>query len=336
LSGRIDLTQAEAVCDIVKAKTEYALQAGMAQLDGGLSERILEVRDGLLKVLTQLEAWIDFSAEGVLFPDTSAMVSILENSSGTLLDLIRTSSAGNAVRRGLRTVICGKPNAGKSSLLNALLRYERSIVTRIPGTTRDTVEEIIDVQGIPVRIVDTAGIIEPGNSIEKKAMLNLNRALREADLILLVFDGSRALDGVDKSLMRRLRRRKVIAVINKSDLKQRVDKSAIHAVFPVAVELSAKKARNLRSLEEAVVSSVYDGRVQRNESALMVNARHNTLLNKACSFLTHAGVGIEREFAAEYLAQDIKDALSCLDQVMGREFSLELLDRIFADFCIGK
>ncbi|MDD5044933.1 MAG: tRNA uridine-5-carboxymethylaminomethyl(34) synthesis GTPase MnmE [Candidatus Omnitrophica bacterium] len=336
LNGRIDLAQAEAVSDIISAKTDSALKISLEQLKGALSQKIRKIRRGLLDVLAVLEANIDFPDEEIGALDRAALNKKLDKSRRELRDILDSSRTGRVLREGIHVVICGRPNAGKSSLLNALLKQERSIVTPIAGTTRDTIEEIIDIQGIPVRIVDTAGIIEPRDLIEKKAVERAKKQIKLADLVILVFDGSRKLGSEDAALMRNLAGRPLIALINKIDLKQRIEKEKLKKHFHSLVEISAKNAKNVRLLEDALVHAVYNGRVTTPESVLVSNARHIEKLKHAEKFIADSLVSLDNSLSSEFVAEALKEALGCLDDILGKKFSEDLLDKIFSEFCIGK
>lgn len=337
LNGRIDLTQAEAVLDIIRAKTDSALKIGIEQLKGALSEKLNEIREGLLEILTLVEANIDFSEEDI---DTVNMGQIKERLKGVnneMKAVLETSRYGRVIRDGISAVICGSPNVGKSSLLNALLRQERSIVTHIAGTTRDTIEEIIDIKGIPVKIVDTAGILEPRNLIERKAVLRSKKYIDSADLVIVLFDGSKKLAQNDKALIKKLKKKTSIAVINKSDIKQKIEKEKILKEFEQVIVLSAKKMLNINLLEEAIVHLVYKGRVSDlSERVWISNMRHIEKLKNAQKLIAQTLDSLDNKLSLEFIAQDIKESLGWLDEILGRKFSEDLLDKIFNDFCIGK
>jgi len=336
LNGRIDLAQAEAVLDIIRAKTDSALSLSLEQLKGNLSEKINQLRDRLLNSLSILEANIDFPEEDLETVDIKNIAVSIEQVNQELRLLLENSKQGRIFREGIKAVICGKPNAGKSSLLNALLRRERSIVTSIAGTTRDTIEEIIDIKGIPIRIVDTAGIIEPSDLIEKKAVSRSQRYIREADLILLVFDGNKALSYEDEVLMRKIKSRPTLALINKIDLKQRIKRSQITQRFQRVVEISAKKQRNIHLLEEAVAQFVFNGRIKSGEPVWVSNLRHIQQLKKAQRSIMRAGKSANANLSFELIAQDLKQTIGFLDEIQGKSFCEDLLDKIFSEFCIGK
>jgi len=355
LNGRIDLAQAEAVLDIIRAKTDSALKIGAQQLKGALSKQINQIRRILLDILSVLEANIDFPEEeispvrnfaqqdgnigisnGISALDSEDIAGKLEHINKELKAILDNSKTARIFREGIQVVICGKPNVGKSSLLNALLRQERSIVTPVAGTTRDTIEEVIDIRGIPIRIVDTAGIIEPRDLIEKKAVQHSRRQISLADLVILLFDGSRRLSKDDALLARKLKKKSVIAVINKIDLKQKIEKDEILKRFKYVIDISAKKFKNINLLEDAVVNLVYNGKVKSSEPILVTNLRHIEAIKEAQKLVAEALNSLDNRLSPEFVAQGIKDALLYLDDILGRRFSEDLLDKIFSEFCIGK
>jgi tRNA modification GTPase len=336
LNGRIDLAQAEAVLDVIRAKTDSALAMGLEQLKGGLSKRINTWREGLLEVLAVLEAAIDFPEEEITaigLKDISAKIAEINSQMKSLLDNARF---GRVLREGVHIVICGRPNVGKSSLLNALLKQERSIVTALPGTTRDTIEEIIDIKGIPIRIVDTAGVLEPRDLIERHAVLRAKKQIDLADLVILLFDGSRKLTKDDKALVRRLKRKTTLAVINKIDLPQKIERAYIVNNFRQVIEISAKKGQNITQLEESLSDLVFSGRVSSSGPLFLANLRHRQVIQEAQKLIAEALNSVDNNLSAEFIAQDLKEGMARLDELLGKSFSESLLDKIFNDFCIGK
>ncbi|MFH1355338.1 MAG: tRNA uridine-5-carboxymethylaminomethyl(34) synthesis GTPase MnmE [Candidatus Omnitrophota bacterium] len=336
LNGRIDLAQAEAVLDIIRAKNDSALKVSLEQLRGGLSKCINQIRGDLLDLLCLLEANIDFPEEGIEKVDLQEISQKINNLQIQLKKILDTSKQGRILREGVHVVICGKPNVGKSSLLNALLEQERSIVTSIPGTTRDTIEEIIDIKGIPVRIVDTAGILEPRDLVEKKSVSRSKRYIDLADLVILLFDGSERLSKDDEALIGKLKKKTVIAVINKNDLRQKIEKDKIAKKFKEVVGISAKKARNINLLVDAIANLVYKGRVASCEPVVVSRLRQIESIREAEKLVAEAAKSLDNKLSLEFIAQDIKDALLYLDQLLGKKFSENLLDKIFSEFCIGK
>jgi tRNA modification GTPase len=336
LNGRIDLAQAEAVVDIIKSKTESALKIGVEQLQGGLSGKINGIRKELLDILAAFEATIDFPEEEISQVNRKEFLNRLRELGNQVRHILDSSKSGKILREGIRVVICGKPNVGKSSLLNALLKQERSIVTPIAGTTRDTVEEVLDIKGIPVRIVDTAGIIEPRDLIEKKSVRRSKRYIELADLVLLLFDNNKKIDKADEVLMRKLKKKPTIVVINKMDLKARIQRSKIEKKFNRIVDVSAKKMRNIHLLEETIAGLIYAAGVKSPEPILVSNIRHIELIRKSQKLIAEAADSLDNNLSPEFIALDVKGALEYLDCVLGKSFSEDLLDKIFSEFCIGK
>jgi len=337
LNGRIDLAQAEAVLDIIRAKTDAALKIGMQQLGGALSTQLNKIREELLDILTVLEANIDFPEEEIGAADLKKVMNRLNSADKELRQILHSSQRGKILREGINVVICGKPNVGKSSLLNTLLRTERSIVSHIPGTTRDTIEEIIDIKGVPIKIVDTAGIIEPKDLVERKAIQRARKYIDSADLVILLFDASKKLSKEDNLLMRRVRNKPVVAAINKIDLRRRIEKAKIKERFLRVIDISAKKAQNINCLEEAILDLVSEGKADTQpELMLLSNIRHIEALKEAQKLIVQAIDLLDNGVSIEFIAQDLKDALSNLDNILGKTFSEDLLDNIFSQFCIGK
>jgi len=336
LNGRIDLAQAEAVLDIIRAKTDSALKIGVEQLKGTLSERINHLRKALLGILTILEANIDFPEEEIGSVNLRQIGERLHKINNALKNILETAKHGRIFREGIHVVICGKPNVGKSSLLNALLKQERSIVTPVAGTTRDAIEEIIDIKGIPIRIVDTAGIIEPRDLVEKKAVQRSKRCIDLADLVILMFDGSKRLAKEDETLIKKLKKKSALAIINKIDLKQKIEKDKILKRFKDVIDISAKKLKNINLLEDAIANLVYGGKISSSESVMVSNLRHIETIKQAQKLIAQALNSLDNKLPLEFIAQDIKDALGHLDEILGKRFSEDLLDKIFSEFCIGK
>jgi tRNA modification GTPase len=336
LNGRIDLSQAEAVLEIIRAKTDTALKIGMEQLKGGLSGKVNQWRSALLGALSRLEANIDFPEEGLAAPELRNIREGLDRINRQMQEAAANARFGRLLREGVHVVICGRPNVGKSSLLNALLKTERSIVTALPGTTRDTVEEVISIKGIPIRIVDTAGILEPRGLIERHAVRRAKKQIELADLVILLFDGSRRLSKSDKALLQKLKKKTVLAVINKIDIAQKIERGRLSRHFRQLVEVSAKKLRNIGLLEDAIAETVYSGRVIPQEALFVANSRHAQAIRQAQKLIAEALDSVDNNLSLELVAQGLRDSLIFLDELLGRRFNEELLDKVFSDFCIGK
>ncbi|MCM8795701.1 MAG: tRNA uridine-5-carboxymethylaminomethyl(34) synthesis GTPase MnmE [Candidatus Omnitrophica bacterium] len=336
LNGRIDLAQAEAVLDIIRAKTDSALKIAIEQLKGTFSQQIKRFRKTILDILTVLEANIDFPDEEIGRVDLERIRERLVKMNQELKNIIDHSRYARILREGIQVVICGKPNVGKSSLLNALLKTERSIVTPVAGTTRDTIEEVIDIKGIAVKIVDTAGIIEPRDLVQRKAIQRAKKQIDRADLIILVFDGTRRLSPQDRMLMARLKKRQTLAVINKIDCKQKIDKTEIIKEFKNIIEISAKKLKNITLLEETIANLIFAGKVVSPEPFMVANLRHIQAIKETQKFIEEALDSLDNRLSIEFIAQGLKDALGLLDGILGRRFTEDLLDKVFSEFCIGK
>jgi len=336
LNGRLDLAQAEAVIDIIRAKTETALKISLGQLSGNLSGEVNKIRQGILDILVMQEASIDFPEEGILPQEQTKLAGQLKALDTQLDTLLSCATEGRILREGLHAVICGQPNVGKSSLLNALLKKERSIVTAVAGTTRDTIEEMLDIRGIPVKIVDTAGILVARNEIERKAVARSREQIKLADLVIILFDASQPLGADDRRLIKELKAKHVIAVMNKIDLKMRINRQELVKIFPGVVELAAKTGRNLKHLEDALYNFVHQGKRPDAELILVSNLRHIQALRQAQALVSDARRLLDQRLSLEFITQNLKDACVYLDKLLGKDFPEDLLDKIFTDFCIGK
>lgn len=336
LNGRIDLSKAEAVLDVIKAKTDAALKLGIEQLSGRLSHAIHDIRQELIGVLAHIEAAIDFSDEDIAPKKHSVLQRTLAAVIEQLEAIIRDSKKVDFFREGIKVVICGRPNVGKSSLLNALVRKERSIVTPVAGTTRDIIEEFIALDGIGIRLVDTAGMLKPKDLIEHHAIRLTKNSIALSDLVLLVFDGSQKLTQKDRQLMSELKNKDVIAVINKVDLPQQLSKQAMRRFFTHVVCVSSLTRKNLGTLEKAIVRFVYKGKIVSSEGLVTTNARQINEVQKAKDLLVNARQGFVNRLSLEFVALDVKLALDCLDRITGEKVDDAILERIFGEFCVGK
>lgn len=337
LNGRIDLVQAESVAQIVSAKTEAGLKVAVAQLDGCLSDEITEIRGAILGILAAIEAGIDFSDEDIEDLDRAGAEKQLIEAGDRLDGLVESAFVGRVLCEGVRTAIVGKPNVGKSSLLNSLLMRERAIVTEIPGTTRDTIEEIINVQGIPLQLIDTAGLRPAGDEVEQIGVERSLRAIREADLILCLFDGSEREDDHDRALITSVPSDKAIYVINKADKfrgRQPVFNRGHLPAEPVLI--SALTRQGLSELKEKIAEIVLGGALPPLEGAIVTHERHKRLLEDAAAALGRARQGLRVGLGEELIAEEIRAALSSLGEITGDEIVEDLLDVIFQEFCIGK
>lgn len=330
LQGRLDLAQAEAVADIISAGTWAAARAALERLEGGLSQRLGKIRQVLLEVLAQLEAAVDFPEEDLPAPVLKDMERLLTSARDDLKKLVEESRAARMLRDGARVVIVGRPNTGKSSLFNLLLREERAIVTEEPGTTRDVLEGFIEIRGLPVRLFDTAGIRNAPGRVEAEGMERARSKLSQADLILLVIDGSQPPRSEDKKLLDDTKGMPRLVVLNKSDLKP------AFAAQKGWLRISALTGAGLERLEEAVWQRLGLGMAMDSAPAAAANARQGDCLARAIVHLEESLSGLKRNRTYELLAEDVRAAARALGEITGQEVGEEVLRRIFEKFCIGK
>lgn len=338
LNGRIDLAQAESVLDIIRSKTDTSLRAAMSQLEGEFSRRVKALRNELIDLYSHVEASIDFPEEDIQILSDCNLETRAKEIIDKLKALIDSADKGMILMEGIRTVICGKPNVGKSSLMNSLLRQKRVIVSHIPGTTRDTIEEIINISGIPLRIVDTAGIIETDDLLTKEGVDRSRFHVSAADLVIFLLDGSQPICENDEIIMDEIRKRKVIVVINKTDLPKRLEIERIKDVLhdKKIIEISVTKKKNLKELEDAISEMVWGGQVTTEHVGLVTNARHKTLLIQTKTVLERGLHNFEKEVSPEFIILDMKEGIDCLGEITGETIDTDILDRIFERFCIGK
>ena len=338
LNNRLDLSQAEALADLIAAKTPEGLDAPLARLKGRLSGKIHSLRESLLEILVLLEADVDFPDEGLEILPVPKIVGMLESPAADIRSLLATYEEGRLYREGLKAVIAGRPNVGKSSLLNRLLGEERAIVTPIPGTTRDFIEEAIHIEGLPVRLTDTAGIRESENTIERKGVERVWEKLSGADAVILLLDGSEDLSEEDRVLLERVEGGKCIVAINKSDLPQRLKEEDAATVLPgvTPLRISAKYGDGLDRLKEQILVLAGRERNSPEKDVVIGNLRHKTALERAEAFIQKAGESLRSGLSPEFAALDVREALRHLEEIVGQTTSEDLLDRIFSSFCIGK
>jgi tRNA modification GTPase len=336
LAGRLDLSQAEAVLEVIQARTQASLRVAAAHLAGGLGKRLGKGRAALLNLLARVEAALDFPEEAAeLSPQ--ALSEELAGPLEELENLLASYRQGRLLREGVGVVLAGRPNVGKSSLLNRLLDTDRAIVTDIPGTTRDVIEETISLAGIPLRLSDTAGLRQARDLVEELGVARSRERLAQADLILLLVDASEPLSGEDAQTLEELADRPVLIVLNKIDLPQQISVQNLrqYSSHPV-VEISALTGQGLENLEQAMVDLVLAGGVQ-TAGEIVTQARHAELLVRAQEALSRGRELLEQaETPWELLAFEVKDALQALGEITGEEVGDAVLDQIFSEFCIGK
>ncbi|SET01240.1 tRNA uridine-5-carboxymethylaminomethyl(34) synthesis GTPase MnmE [Anaerobranca gottschalkii] len=339
LNGRIDLSQAEAIMDLISAKTDLSLNVATSHVLGKLSAKVQEINEIIISALAYIEATIDYPDEVFEEGDTLKIKESLLEGVEKLEKLLTTSKAGKILREGIKTTIVGKPNVGKSSLLNRLLNSQRAIVTDIPGTTRDILEEQISIRGIPMILVDTAGIRETEDVVEKIGVERSKKAIEESDLILFVLDGSRSWDIYDQQILELLQGKNVIVLLNKRDLEQVLTKEEVQNItgYQEVIEISVNEDINLDKLEEGIIKT-YELKdlISRSDEVLISNIRHEKSLQDAKINLEDAIKNIENGLPLDIIAIDLRDAWENLGKVTGQTLNKGIIDEIFSRFCLGK
>jgi tRNA modification GTPase len=339
VNGRIDLTQAEAVIDLIRAKTAAGLEVAHQQLRGLLFREMSALKKKLLEHLVLIEAHIDFPEEEIETVSLGKLKLDLEGMIEKLAEWVASYEEGRMLREGVSCAIVGKTNVGKSSLLNVLIKEERAIVTPIPGTTRDVIEECLNIRGIPVRLMDTAGLRRTMDSVEQEGVKRTKERMEDADLLLLVVDGSRELEEDDRDVIERTQGRKRIVILNKRDLPARVSENSLRDEVGAApvVPVSALKNEGIDDLKEAVCRSLVHGHVRHSPDQLIVtNIRHRNGMVLAKENLSNALRGLEEGSPAEFIAFEIRSCLEALGELVGETTPEDVLNRIFDQFCIGK
>lgn len=337
LNGRIDLSEAEAVIDVINAQNEYALSSSIRQLKGSVSDQIKKIRASILEDVAFIEAAIDdpehISTDGF----ASTLKEHVESEIVDLQKLLDSANQGKFIKEGIQTVILGKPNVGKSSLLNILVGEERAIVTEIPGTTRDTLEESINLHGIPLNIIDTAGIRKTQDVVEKIGVEKAVQVAQKADLILYMVDSSLSLDENDFEIMHMIQDKKVIVLLNKTDLESITTKKMIeeYVSYPV-IEISAKYGKGIDELESLIRDLFFNGRISFNDEVYITNVRHKTAIQEAVESLKLVLDSIQQGLPEDFYSIDLMDAYAKLGEIIGEAVGEDLVDKIFSDFCMGK
>ena len=339
LNGRIDLSQAEAVMDLIRAKTDKSMQLAMRQLDGQLSNLIQNLRQEILNTLAQVEVNIDYPE----YDDVEEMtLQLLREKTQQVLQgiraLLNTASQGKILRDGLKTAIVGRPNVGKSSLLNVLLREEKAIVTDIAGTTRDTIEEYVNVRGVPLQLIDTAGIRETDDVVEKIGVERSRKALKEADFVLLLLNQSETLQEEDIRLLETTKGMKRIILFNKTDLPSKLSTEDIapYAQEEEIITTSMLNKEGIDQLEEKIAGYFFQGQMNERDATYLSNTRHIALLEKAEQALVEVQNGIEMEMPVDLIQIDFTRAWDLLGEITGDSVQDELLTQLFSQFCLGK
>jgi tRNA modification GTPase len=327
LNGKMDLTQAEAVIDLIRAKTDLALRSATEQLEGRLGERIKTIRDALVDLVAQLEAAIDFPEEGIAPEEGAPLRSRLDSIREQIAALLATAGQGRVLREGVRVVIYGATNAGKSSLLNRLLGYQRVIVSETHGTTRDTIEETLNLRGIPIRLLDTAGLRGSAEGIERAGIARTEKSLQTADLLLHMADRNAP---KPPHFANRNQNGNEIVLLNKSDLPEHSDWQTT-----TALRISCLTGEGMATLEEEILARITKQNL-RPESAVAINTRHRDCLRRAFDACERGAAALNKETPPEYVIIDLKDALNAVGEVVGTVDVEQILDSVFSQFCIGK
>lgn len=338
LNGRIDLSQAEAVMDVIISKTQSSHEIAQGQLEGGLSDKIRALRNSVTELLARVEVAIDYPEEDIEHIAYEALEEKIQVLYKEIKNLYDTSEIGRVFRDGLKTVIVGRPNVGKSSLLNSILGENRAIVTNIPGTTRDVIEEFINVKGIPLRIVDTAGIRETDDTVEKIGVEKSRQSYLNADLIIQVIDSSENLTDDDRMILEELKDREKIILLNKIDLDGRVDLKEIekYESRENIIEISALNSHGIDDIYSRIEQMVFHGRVKSTSDLVITNSRHKDALYKSLRAIDDAKNAIEGRLAFDFIEVDLRNIWEYLGYINGDTVREDLLDSIFENFCIGK
>ena len=343
LNGRIDLSQAEAVIDLIQAKTERSLSSSLAQLGGSLNKKITDLMHSLIRISAEVEAPMDFPDQDIEEKSPEKVEESINYILKEINFLIETLDYGKILKEGINTLIIGKANVGKSSLFNTLLRENRAIVTHLPGTTRDTIEELINIKGMAFKIIDTAGFKNPENIIEKISIKKMMKNLKEAKLILVMFDASVPLSLKDKEVIKEINKeknenKKVIVIENKIDLSEKIDREKLLSLLDVkdSIKMSLKEKIGIEELEEKLARAAIEGLVIPENGVVINNVRQANQLNRAKQALEHVLLGLKGKITYDFLTIDLKDALNSLGEITGDSINDEMVNDIFSRFCIGK
>jgi tRNA modification GTPase len=334
LNGRLDLAQAEAVADLIHSRTELALAAANEQLAGRLSQQVNQLRDQLMHILAHVEAHIDFPDEDIAPETRDGLITRLDQGLTFLQDLLRTANEGQILRRGIRAAIIGRPNVGKSSLLNQLLGHDRAIVSPIPGTTRDTIEETANIRGIPVVFVDTAGLRPAGDEIEQEGIRRSRESLARAELVLLVLDASEPFLPANRRHLAESAGKKHLIVCNKIDLARRLELPP--DLQARVVEVSCVSGQGLEALKDAIKDMIWSGEVRPDLGQVTINSRHQDALSRTRDAVHRALAGLRDDLSLEVVAMELRIAANAVGEIVGKTTTEDLLDSIFSHFCLGK
>lgn len=339
MNGRIDLSQAEAVLDLIRSKTDESRRIAMEQLQGGLSEKITKLKDNLTDICVHIEAYIDFPDDEIETASKKTLHQSMRDISSELVLLLKTYDEARFFREGLSTAIAGRPNVGKSSLLNALVKKDRAIVTEIPGTTRDVIEEYLNINGLPLRIMDTAGIRDVQDIAEKEGVKRSLKSIEHADLVIAIFDRSEPLKEEDLEVLDKIKNKNTIIVLNKYDLPSVIDKGALKPYsnpYTDILNISATRGDGLESLKDKIIESCLKDWKEAREGIVISNLRHKVAIENATISLDRAIHALANDHPIEILALELRDTLDRLGEIVGSVTKEDILNKIFNNFCIGK
>ena len=338
LNGRIDLLQAESVIDVINAKSEREAKSGMKQLEGFLSKEIKEIKEKIMNVMVNVDVAIDYpeyDVDDVTNREISTMLNEVEQK---LTKLEKSFDSGKIIKEGIKTAIIGKPNAGKSSLLNAILKEDRAIVTEIEGTTRDTIEEFVNINGIPLKLIDTAGIRDAKDEVEKIGISKSREIAKEADLVIAIFDSSKELSKEDMEILEIAKNKKSIIILNKMDLETKVDENneKIKDANSKVIKMSALKKEGIEELYNEISNLFSLNEINLDNEVLITNIRHKNLISKAIKDVKKAKETLDKKMPLDIIAIFMKDILEDLAEITGEEVTEDIIDEIFSKFCLGK
>ncbi|OGW44701.1 MAG: tRNA uridine-5-carboxymethylaminomethyl(34) synthesis GTPase MnmE [Nitrospirae bacterium RBG_13_41_22] len=340
INGRIDLSQAEAVLDLIRSKTDESRRIAIEQLQGGLSKTIMELRDRLTEICVHIEAYIDFPEDEIETASRQDLLEEMKDVGRELQVLLKTHDEARFFREGLLTAIVGRPNVGKSSLLNALLKKDRAIVTEVPGTTRDVIEEYLNINGLPLRIMDTAGIRDVVDIAEREGVKRSLRSIENADIVIAIFDRSEPFKDEDFEVLEKVKNKNTIFVLNKCDLPSAIDQEAIPSFIlhpsPFVLDISATRGDGLAELKDGILNSCLKNWKEEREGVVITNLRHKTAIENAQAALNRAIFALIENQPLEILALELRDSMDRLGEIVGVITTEDILNKIFNDFCIGK
>ena len=338
LNGRIDLAQAEGIMEVINSRTERSLEVALSHLGGKLSSKIENIKNKVVKLFAHLEAAIDFPEDEIEGFRSTDLENRLINIKKDIEILLASSNQGKIYREGLKTVIVGKPNVGKSSLMNILLEEKRAIVTDIPGTTRDIIEEYVNIGGIPLRIIDTAGIRQTEDLVEKIGVEKAQKSLLEADLILMMIDISQGVTENDLKIYELVKEQDLIVLVNKTDLDTTFDDKLLKKYFSqhTILKISIKEEIGIEELKKAIINEVLDEEIKSSEELFITRTRHKNALDKALKAIERVIKSYHKKLPYDFYTIDMRDCLDALGEITGETVTEDIIDQIFKDFCLGK